>query len=232
MKTSGYYVYLHKKKTDGSVFYVGKGRVYRAWSKRRTLFWKNIVNKHGLVVEIVKDGLSEDEAFELEKKIICNLKETLINMTGGGEGKSGLPSSDYQKMMAKKARSKPVINSDGDIFESATVAAKVLRKRGIKANRASISLACTAGKNYMSLAWSYYSIGVKAPEYLDYQTKMKIIFGKKVKCNNGMVFQSLSDAVEWLRTICLIEKADKSNIHANMKGRIKSAYGYVWEPVD
>lgn len=232
MKTSGYYVYLHRKKTDGSVFYVGKGKKYRAWSKRRTLHWKRVVNKHGLIVEIVKDGLSEEDAFGLEKKIISELKVELINITDGGEGKSGLPSSDYQKLMARRARSKPVINSDGDVFESATIAAKVLIEKGIKATRNGITSACILGRNHANMSWAYYSEGVSAPEYTEYKTKMKICFGKKVKCSNGIIFNSISDAAEWLREVCLIKKANVSNIHACMRGRIKSAYGYKWESVD
>ena len=83
-----FYVYLHRRATDGRVFYVGKGAGRRAWrQKGRSVFWGRIAKKYGFVVEIVQDGLQEWAAFELE----CNLigyygKEQLCNLTDGGEG--------------------------------------------------------------------------------------------------------------------------------------------------
>jgi len=90
------YVYLHKRKTDGVVFYVGKGKNYRYKSKsERSSFWYKICNKHGVVVDIVQDKLQEWAALELEKELIAlygrrdlNLGE-LVNHTDGGEGKCG-----------------------------------------------------------------------------------------------------------------------------------------------
>ena len=54
-----FYVYLHKKKTNGEVFYIGKGRGARAWHKHsRNKFWKSVVEKHGHIVELVFEGLT------------------------------------------------------------------------------------------------------------------------------------------------------------------------------
>ncbi len=49
-----YYVYLHIKEDDGTVFYVGKGTKHR-WcvSFDRSLHWKNTAKKHGVVCQIV-----------------------------------------------------------------------------------------------------------------------------------------------------------------------------------
>lgn len=86
-----FYVYLHKKATDGSVFYVGKGKAKRAYSKgSRNKYWHHVVEKHGYVVEFVKVGLTEYEAFELEKEVINQLdSEKLTNLTMGGHTTSG-----------------------------------------------------------------------------------------------------------------------------------------------
>jgi hypothetical protein len=103
MKTKDYYVYLHRKKTTGDVFYVGKGHANRAWSSSgRSTHWKSVVNKHGLVVEIVESNLQEWAAFELECALIAlhGRMETghglLINHTDGGDGASGRTFTDVE----------------------------------------------------------------------------------------------------------------------------------------
>lgn len=94
MVHNDYYVYLHRRGDNNEVFYVGKGRRYRANSKsNRNLWWCNIVNKCGFVVEFVEKGLSEEDAFTLEIELIKFYKEnnhTLCNISDGGEGASGV----------------------------------------------------------------------------------------------------------------------------------------------
>ena len=92
-----FYVYLHRKKTTGEVFYVGKGKGKRAWDfVRRSDFWKHVENKHGVDVEIYQNNLQEWYAFELEKNLIAlygrvtDGKGSLVNLTDGGESPSGL----------------------------------------------------------------------------------------------------------------------------------------------
>lgn len=69
----GYYVYVHKDRSTGEVFYVGKGHGKRAWnSKSRNSRWISKVASlcSGWQVEIVQDDLSENEAFDLEISLI------------------------------------------------------------------------------------------------------------------------------------------------------------------
>jgi hypothetical protein len=84
---------LHRRKTDNKVFYVGKGKNRRAWcTDKRNKHWNNVVDKHGFNVDIVFEGLSEQEAFQIEKDTILEMKYfgcDLTNMTDGGEGSSG-----------------------------------------------------------------------------------------------------------------------------------------------
>jgi hypothetical protein len=93
-----YYVYIHRRATDNKVFYVGKGKLKRAWSiVGRNKYWKNVYNKHGFTTEIVYENLSENDAFILEKDVILEMKyhfqDYITNMTDGGEGVSGLKQS-------------------------------------------------------------------------------------------------------------------------------------------
>ena len=113
-----FYVYIHRKQSNGEVFYVGKGKDKRAWLKSgRTEFWHRVVNKHGLVVEIVLSGLQEWYAFELETDLITlyGRKDTgegcLINMADGGEGASGTTRSAETRTKMSKAK-KGVVFSD------------------------------------------------------------------------------------------------------------------------
>jgi hypothetical protein len=93
---SNYYVYLHLRKTNNKVFYVGKGKGKRAWSRHsRNKHWNHIVNKHDFLAKIVDKDLSEEQAFELETFMIDFIGfENLCNMTFGGEGVSGLKHSE------------------------------------------------------------------------------------------------------------------------------------------
>lgn len=90
---SKFYVYVHRKLSDNSPFYVGKGKGDRAYKKSgRNQRWLRTVQKHGYLVEIVFDSLTEEEAFQCEKDTILEFKYfgyDLCNMTDGGEGRSG-----------------------------------------------------------------------------------------------------------------------------------------------
>ena len=96
-----FYVYVHMKATDDSVFYVGKGCKYRYTTKQgRNEYWHRIVNKHGFVAEIVKNGLSFEEANAYEIQLIKELRDQgcqLCNMTDGGEGCLGVKKTPEQK---------------------------------------------------------------------------------------------------------------------------------------
>lgn len=81
-------VYIHKRKTDGSIFYVGQGKNNRFKSiKGRNKVWKQIVIEHGFEYEILNHNVTHLEALELEKKYISFYGvENLCNMTIGGIG--------------------------------------------------------------------------------------------------------------------------------------------------
>lgn len=89
MEASDFYVYIHRRAYDNSIFYVGKGRGRRATLKHgRNEYWKSTVNKFGgFVSEIVFSCLTEQEAFNREIDLITGLREfgaTLANLTDGG----------------------------------------------------------------------------------------------------------------------------------------------------
>lgn len=85
-----FYVYEHRRLSDGVCFYVGKGSGPRAWKTcSRNKKWKSIVKKHGFSVCLIYEGISEQDAFLIEEKLISAYGDTLCNMTAGGEGLTG-----------------------------------------------------------------------------------------------------------------------------------------------
>lgn len=111
-----FYVYLHFHHDTGYpvCFYVGKGKQgssKRAWvGANRNPLWRRIVAKHGYTVVVHKDGLTELEAFDLEKALIKSIGRRdlgtgpLANMTDGGDGMAGIKVSDESK--AKRVASR------------------------------------------------------------------------------------------------------------------------------
>ena len=98
-------LYLHKRKDNNEVFYIGIGKTKRrAYRKdQRSKYWISYTNKYKYYVEILCDNISWEEACNKEKELICfyGRKDlgfgNLINMTDGGEGGFGRVLSDVHK---------------------------------------------------------------------------------------------------------------------------------------
>lgn len=97
-----YYVYFHINPLKNEVFYVGKGKGNRAYQKyNRNKHWNNVVNKYGYIVDIVENGLTNEQALEKEKFYIRFIgRDKLTNMTDGGEGYVEKRSDETKKKMS------------------------------------------------------------------------------------------------------------------------------------
>tara|TARA_R110000765_G_scaffold269164_1_gene368179 strand:+ start:148 stop:945 length:798 start_codon:yes stop_codon:yes gene_type:complete len=91
-------VYIHRKKTDDTIFYIGIGNPNRAYHKdsaQRSVVWHRTVKKHGYKVEVILRDLQWEEACEIEIYLIKQFgrrdrnKGSLVNLTDGGEGGNG-----------------------------------------------------------------------------------------------------------------------------------------------
>jgi hypothetical protein len=98
-----FYVYEHWRMDREECFYVGKGKGRRAYNlKHRTAFHKAIQEKvlrlgYAIEIKIVASGLTEQEAFDLERERIALWRADgadLSNLTDGGEGRAGAIVSD------------------------------------------------------------------------------------------------------------------------------------------
>lgn len=97
MNRNIYYVYVHLD-MDGRIFYVGKGKDRRAWSKcGRNKDWIDVAS-NGYTVNVVKDGMPECCAMIYEMALIHSIGVgNLTNRSTGGEGSSGAVRSDESK---------------------------------------------------------------------------------------------------------------------------------------
>ena len=91
-------LYIHRKKTNNEIFYVGIGSPNRAFNlheQARSSFWKRTVDKYGVIVEVLETGLTKEEAVRKEIALIRKIgrrdldEGTLVNHTDGGDGVSG-----------------------------------------------------------------------------------------------------------------------------------------------
>ena len=116
---NNYYVYIYYRLDTNEPFYVGMGhdRRWRMLTQRNNHFEK-IVNKYPITVEIIKDNLTEEQAYGIECWIInelvfeygysINIPKNrssekgchLVNCTWGGEGCSGINS--WENMVEEK----------------------------------------------------------------------------------------------------------------------------------
>jgi len=95
------YLYIHTRLDKNEIFYVGigkdtNGKYLRAFSKRkRSNFWRDVVNKSEYKIDIIYDNITWNEACQKEIELIkCygrrDLKlGTLVNLTNGGDGVDG-----------------------------------------------------------------------------------------------------------------------------------------------
>ena len=95
-------VYIHVRNDSKVVFYVGMGSLARSKTPHgRNAHWQNVAKK-GYTIEIVRDGLTTDEALALEKETIAAYGlENLTNYTEGGDHPR---TTDATRMKMSKTR--------------------------------------------------------------------------------------------------------------------------------
>lgn len=96
-------VYAYSR-IDGTFYYIGKGKPRRPYSKHRNVRRPADLSR----IHILKEGLSEKEAFDMEKTLIkmYGRKDkhgfgVLRNMTDGGEGATGFSKETLEKISGK-----------------------------------------------------------------------------------------------------------------------------------
>ena len=204
-----YYVYLHRRASDNTVFYVGKGSGRRAWSRKRTIHWKRVVAKHGLIVEIYQSGLQEWYAYELEEEMILRyglMRDggVLINKMYSNSQlnqsyniRLGLPLVQYRSTEQRKKISSTL-------------------KLYFQTHGSPIKGVPKSEETKQKLSVAHLGIGAKG----------KNPFAKRIKCvDTGVIFESVVEAIEWLKSI----GHAKANRHTLFQNRHKTYKGFKWE---
>lgn len=212
-----YYVYIHRKEDTNDVFYVGKGSGERAkQTTSRSRWWTAVKDKHGFTVEIIEKGLSEFDAFNLEIETIKFYREcgyNLVNLTNGGEGSSGYSPSAETRAKLSAAHKGRVFSDDwrGKL--------SVARKGWVPSEdtREKLRLGSTGKKH--------------SKETIE---KRAIKLRKPVRCSNGMIFDSLSDVLTWLKCTGRVSETRKCATGVSMccSGHRHFSYGFSWSYIE
>ncbi len=116
-------VYIHRKATDGTIFYVGIGNPSRAKNRYyRNRFWKATVKKHGHTIHIIERNISWKDACESEIALIELIGRrdlglgTLVNLTDGGDGATNT-----------SRRIRVIDLNNGKIYDSIIEASKTIK---------------------------------------------------------------------------------------------------------
>lgn len=253
-----YCVYVHCRKTDNKIFYVGKGSAKRANARSysgRNNFWGRVVKKHGFYSVILYKNLTNDQACEIETRLISDFgRENLCNLTDGGEGTPGRVVSEKTKKkmsdMLKGTKpsdasiaasieknSKPVGTKCGLMFKSTTDAARWLRTQGFpNANKSGIFVALK-GESNKAYGYEFRYLDennciIESP-YID-RSKLR----NKSVTNGVDIFESVSQASNFIIKSGLSKAKSINTISANIvscckeRGRLKTVYGFVWSYVN
>lgn len=226
-----FYVYVHRRKSDGRIFYVGKGKKSRPRAKcGRSQFWHSTVAKHGLIIEERLGPVPEACSFTFEKILINAIGlASLCNLSTGGDG--GMSGYKFDRnVVAAKAKKcmKSVINSNGEVFPSLKEAAQKMRILGYSNATESHISSCCHGFRHVAygLSWSF-DVDV-TPCLIDASAKVNENRLRSVRASNGMVFKSVSSAAKWVNSELGI-KCGTSDISRCCNGRRKVCAGIEWE---
>ena len=100
-----FYVYAHFRADDGRLFYIGKGSGKRAWSRSsRNRHWRSVVARHGFRVRLLRQNLTEVEAFRVEALLIAARRASLATYTDGGPGAYGYRHTEEAKRAMSEKR--------------------------------------------------------------------------------------------------------------------------------
>lgn len=239
-KDRKYLLYVHENKLNGKV-YVGitsKSNPEKRWlngNGYKGTYFYNAIKKHGwnnFEHKILFEGLSQQQAFDLEKKLIFELKaqnkQYGYNIADGGNF-PGKDCIEALKKLSKNRQIKVVRLNDGKIYSSIVEAEKDNNTYNPLIVKACKKIRNSAGKMSSGepIFWAYWHEGMDIEKELEIR-KAEKMFAKyksksqKVVCvNTGEIFLSLTDAQDkygvWLENIikCCKNKYDYAGKNEN-----------------
>ena len=207
LKDSMFYVYEHTRNDTNAVFYVGKGKGYRANStKHRNQYWRNVVNKSGgFKTNYLAKDIDEELSYLCEQERIDQLKRLgakLVNLTVGGEGAgSGENHHMWGKVHPQKGTKRPYLR-ERYLGQNNPMWGKPSPMRGVSKPK---------GKNSPLYGRKRPEGGGKKPHP---------VIGTK----DGITveFESVADAARFIN-------GNRASVHKCCTGKQKTGGGYVWK---
>lgn len=232
VKPEGFYVYFHRRATDRTIFNVGKGHANRAWRRAsRNQKWINVSRKNGVLVDIVIDGLTEEEAFRLERisiKYLLAIGLDLCNFGMGGEGPAGRKASLEERVKNSRVRGGYAVScSAGKTFDTIGLAVDWLQSIGHEKAHSINIIKCIKGNRKSAYGMAWWKDGEDKVEYVHRnisfsKSRSKIIIMDESTCFRGLASAGLH-----------VRPSDTSNnpgryISLACRGKIDFAYGHSW----
>ena len=99
-------VYQHRRKDTNEIFYIGIGKSKQRVNSKynRNKYWNNIVSKYGFESDVLFEGISWEDACNVEIGMIQSYGRknlglgSLVNLTDGGEGRVNVIVSEETKL--------------------------------------------------------------------------------------------------------------------------------------
>lgn len=126
---------------------------------------------------------------------------------------------------------KPVCNSNGETFESITMAAEEYTKRLKKNCDPTTIHACLTGRTHNAFGVAWWRKGEEKKEFKSGKDRRSEFHSKKIVMDDEFVFKSQADAASWIFKN-IGSKNAQANISACARGVKKSAYSHTWRFFD
>lgn len=200
-------------------FYIGKGSDNRCFSKKRSKYWIDIVNKHGLVVEILKDCMIESDAFLYEIEMIAKYKRCggcQCNFTLGGDGVVVVKRWWNKKISQALTGIKRKSGDKSPVYKD-IISQEELRYLYLEKGMSSIDIAKLKNVSYTTICsrLKFFKITARNPSRKNIS----------VYCiENDTVYKSFSDAAKHLNIY-------RENISKVIKGIYKQTGGYTFKQI-
>ena len=244
-----YYVYKWYIKDTGEVFYIGKGTGKRYKTrKRENKFFMKMLENHECESEIIKNNLTEKEAFELEKELIAYYRTQNVRLTNVQDGGENPPvlrcprTEEWKEKIRESNRNFFAEHPEYSKQRSDKMKEFLTTEKGKEFQRKSIesrnndefrkrqSIVCKKAnqtKEYIDRQSELVKKMWESPEYRE-----KHCGSNNPKSRAIIQFDLNGNFINEFKTITLASEctgASASKICAVAKGKRNTAGGYKWE---